>query len=206
MFASRDVLLDTLLKLPLADLKSYCQSNSEINTICNDDRFWEIKFKRDYDINDRKNVETNRERYGSWRKLYEVYKTSEKLPIDIYISGQYTASLNYLYSRNITTIVNMIRSSNKIDDKYLMIFTDINDEILFLVYDLDRLDNYRRVPDKILTFGTNYVNYIRTVYIIEPPYDIYHLIEIYENYYGRKNVQDRKLNNIKNRLQQYLNR
>lgn len=113
-----ELILDILTKLPISNLLHLCQTNQRIYNICQDEKFWKIKYNNDFPDIPRS--------YMSWKQSYlDIYNSIYNLPVfyekENILLTQLPGSRYlkpYAYGKKI------INSNLVIDPEYIILYLD----------------------------------------------------------------------------------
>src|SRR5205085_4296904 len=102
-----EVLMKILDNLPIRDVFKICQTNKQINDICNDDLFWKGKLFKEFQI-DFSDIPKNL----SWKNLAILIVTGDIISVPVYYNdwnkSEHIGDLWIIHTDHIKDIINRI--------------------------------------------------------------------------------------------------
>ena len=123
----KDILFNILLESDYATIKRLCSTNKAVNAICQDNYFWFLKYKHDF------NFDLDEKAKLDWRKAYK-YDYARKYPLN-----GYQVKIGSIF------IVVIVRNQNEI---YEMLTQIYNDDHLYN-------DNDRQIRENLISLVNN---------------------------------------------------
>ncbi len=148
-----DVLFELLLKITFPTLAHLCSSNKEINKICNDEYFWQLKTQQDYP---NKSLPPQL----TWKQYYLALVQHKIREIPVYVNDILYKNIFVLQNESIQSLATKLFGNNRDFEYYKIIFREFGVPVVTLRY-IER-DANKTIADfiseKIWMTQTNYLS------------------------------------------------
>ena len=161
MLLPHDLLFEILLKITLPTLAKLCPSNQQINTICNDEYFWEIKTKQDY-------PNKLRPLNLSWKRFYIALYQGEIREIPVYIGDIFVQNLAVYQHQSISALASELLKNIEKPEYYKIVFREFGVPFTTIRYiDINASKTVSDYVSDTIWFGQNNYLSIKVVHLTE---------------------------------------
>lgn len=140
-----------LISLPLKSLLALCESEAEVNRICQDDNFWRKRIEYEFPY-EHVNVINHKQYY---KQLYQI-----TIPVEIYTDNEFNGIFR-IQSQQLDKIRNKLIGRYQYilygdDEGNIIGFSDTNKDYFFDTSTIDKIYIYTKLKSKYITLLEGY--------------------------------------------------